>query len=719
MSSYIRYLPIALGGGGGGGGSIVIGTIDSQSAAANGASASGMTLYMQSADATHPGLVNATSQTFAGQKTFSTGLTGTLTGSASLNVLTSALGNLTDAGTDGIVVTGGTGATVGSVSLAQHVADTTHNGYLSSTDWNTFNGKQASGNYITALTGDGTASGPGSVALTLATVNSNVGSFGGATAVSAITVNAKGLVTAAASTSIQIAESQVTNLVSDLAGKQATGNYITALTGDVTASGPGSVAATIAANAVTNAKAAQMATNTMKGNNTGGTANAVDLTVAQVTSLIGVTTSTASSLAARDTNKNIACNNLLADYTTTATAAGTTTLTVGSTFQQYFTGSTTQTVTLPVASTLTLGHTFFIKNSSSGIVTVNSSGSNLVQSMAGGSDLEVTCILTSGTNAASWQVFYNSASSGTIPIAGGGTGQTTKAAAFDALSPMTTGGDIIYGGASGTGTRLANGSAGQVLTSAGTTAAPTWAAVPAANQSVSAVQTSTYAILTTDNVVLVNGGSAFTATLPTAVGVTGKIYTIKRVDQTLANAVTIATTSSQTIDGVTTRKLMTQYEQFTVISDGSNWQVQSHTYPEGWVSYTSTFSASFGTTASAVFNWRRVGDSIEVAGRFVMGSPTSSIATCSIPTGLALSSVLGETDRTLIAGTYASCTNSGTPATAAPTVMFTSRGDSTTVLYFGNTGANAIMVQRGADSVGSASYGVSVRFSVPIANWEA
>ncbi len=36
--------------------------------------------------------------------------------------------------------------------------------------------------------------------------------------------------------------------------KQASGNYVTALTGDVTAAGPGSVAATIAANAVTSAK---------------------------------------------------------------------------------------------------------------------------------------------------------------------------------------------------------------------------------------------------------------------------------------------------------------------------------------------------------------------------------------------------------------------------------------------------------------------------------
>lgn len=39
---------------------------------------------------------------------------------------------------------------------------------------------------------------------------------------------------------------------------------------------------------------------------------------------------------------------------------------------------------------------------------------------------------------------------------------------------MTTGGDIIYGGALGVATRLANGSAGEVLQSNGTTLAPTW-----------------------------------------------------------------------------------------------------------------------------------------------------------------------------------------------------------------------------------------------------
>ena len=62
-------------------------------------------------------------------------------------------GNLTDAGTDGIVVTNGTGAVIGSgTSIAQHVADTTHSGYLSSTDWNTFNGKGAGTVSSVALT---------------------------------------------------------------------------------------------------------------------------------------------------------------------------------------------------------------------------------------------------------------------------------------------------------------------------------------------------------------------------------------------------------------------------------------------------------------------------------------------------------------------------------------------------------------------------------------
>lgn len=154
-----------------------------------------------------------------------------------------ASGTVTESTSSVLTLTGWSNATLGSPTIQVKLASSTQSGYLSASDWNMFN--SAAGSGITALTGDGTATGPGSAALTLATVNSNVGSFGSASSVGTFTVNGKGLVTAAGSTSIQLAESQVTNLVSDLAGKQPTGNYITALTGDVTASGPGSAASLV------------------------------------------------------------------------------------------------------------------------------------------------------------------------------------------------------------------------------------------------------------------------------------------------------------------------------------------------------------------------------------------------------------------------------------------------------------------------------------------
>jgi hypothetical protein len=64
--------------------------------------------------------------------------------------------------------------------------------------------------------------------------------------------------------------------------------------------------------------------------------------------------------------------------------------------------------------------------------------------------------------------------SGQLPVANGGTGSNTANGGFNALSPMTTAGDMIYGGLAGAGTRLAVGSNGNVLTVSG--GAPVWAA---------------------------------------------------------------------------------------------------------------------------------------------------------------------------------------------------------------------------------------------------
>ena len=63
---------------------------------------------------------------------------------------------------------------------------------------------------------------------------------------------------------------------------------------------------------------------------------------------------------------------------------------------------------------------------------------------------------------------------GTVSISNGGTGQTAKADAFNALSPITTAGDLIIGNGTNTATRLPIGANTYVLTSNGTTA--TWAA---------------------------------------------------------------------------------------------------------------------------------------------------------------------------------------------------------------------------------------------------
>ncbi len=89
-------------------------------------------------------------------------------------------------------------------------------------------------------------------------------------------------------------------------------------------------------------------------------------------------------------------------YTTTATAGTTTTLTSSSTLNQFFTGSSAQTIVMPDVTTLALGWTFHISNNSTGTLTVNSSGSNLISTVLPGTSLQLVCIAITGTTAASW-----------------------------------------------------------------------------------------------------------------------------------------------------------------------------------------------------------------------------------------------------------------------------------------------------------------------------
>lgn len=114
-------------------------------------------------------------------------------GSGTKGFFTLTSGGVTSVtGTSPIISSGGT-----TPAISCLVASSSQPGCISTTDWSTFNGKQTSGNYITGLTGDITASGPGSVASTLATVNTNVGTFGSSTSIPSFTVNGKGLITSA------------------------------------------------------------------------------------------------------------------------------------------------------------------------------------------------------------------------------------------------------------------------------------------------------------------------------------------------------------------------------------------------------------------------------------------------------------------------------------------------------------------------------------------
>jgi hypothetical protein len=135
------------------------------------------------------------------------------------------------------------------------------------------------------------------------------------------------------------------------------------------------------------------------------------------------------------TVSNGAMANLMG-FTSTATAAGTTTLTNTSSYYQLFTGTTTQTVVLPVTSTLQQGWTFHICNNSTGDLTVQSSGLNALITVIAGTTVMCTCIATGGTGIADWEAGYTDFSTRT------GTGAVVLAASPSISGTLTITGAI-------------------------------------------------------------------------------------------------------------------------------------------------------------------------------------------------------------------------------------------------------------------------------------
>ena len=145
-------------------------------------------------------------------------------------------------------------------------------------------------------------------------------------------------------------------------------------------------------------------------------------------------------------------------------------------------GTTGFTPSSATTGAVTLAGTLGVANGGTGITTAPTAGS--VVYGATSSTQGYTAAGTSGqvlvsgaTGSPTWTTnIAGSAANvtGTVAIANGGTGQTTAAAGFNALSPMTTTGDIVYEASASTAARLAIGTSGQVLTVAG--GIPSWAA---------------------------------------------------------------------------------------------------------------------------------------------------------------------------------------------------------------------------------------------------
>lgn len=227
--------------------------------------------------------------------TFSTGLTrstNTVTVNTSQNIAT--LSNLT---TNGFVKTsGGTGAL--------------------SIDTNTY----LTGNQTITLSGDITGSGATSITTAIAAgviVDADVNASAGIglsklatlTASRVLVSDGSGIISASSVTSTTLGYLDATSSIqTQLNGKQASGNYITALTGDVTASGPGSVSATIANDAVTYAKMQNVsaASKLLGRGSASGSGDVEEITLGSGLSMSGTTLSASGSGSGTDTSFTVA-----------------------------------------------------------------------------------------------------------------------------------------------------------------------------------------------------------------------------------------------------------------------------------------------------------------------------------------------------------------------------------------------------------------------------
>jgi hypothetical protein len=179
-------------------------------------------------------------------------------------------------------------------------------------------------------------------------------------------------------------------------------------------------------------------------------------------------------------------------------------------------------------------------------------------------------ITSSGTLAISY--------SGTaLPIANGGTGQTTASAAFNALSPITSTGDLIIGNGTNSATRLAIGANTYVLTSNGTTA--TWAVASGSGATITNdVATSTnvyplFAAATSGSLTTAYTSNANYLYKPSTGELTALAHVSNNGIQINANTVATSYTIATGNNGLSAGPVTVNSGISVTVSSGSNWVV--------------------------------------------------------------------------------------------------------------------------------------------------
>ena len=123
---------------------------------------------------------------------------------------------------------------------------------------------------------------------------------------------------------------------------------------------------------------------------------------------------------------------LIEGFSEIATAAGTSTLTKDSETNVFFTGTSTQTLVLPDATTLPLGRYFVVQNKSTGAITVNMNGGSLLTTIEPDTQIKVT-VTSIVSPAGVWNISTSGGLTGILGVDKGGTGLDATNAANGSL----------------------------------------------------------------------------------------------------------------------------------------------------------------------------------------------------------------------------------------------------------------------------------------------